>query len=95
MSTSKIADKVCKGICKISRGDKLTIVCYKCEMVVHEKCSGLSKQQLETYNPNDQSGLVYLCRMCLITCKKDYKFAEQNEQKLNELTEMRQSTKYY
>ena len=86
----KTSERVCKGLCKISRGDRNTINCFRCELVQHTKCSGLTKEQLEAINPNDQSGLVYLCRMCLVTCKNDTSSTQTstiNDKKLNELKE--------
>ena len=88
MSAKKAADKICRGICKISRGDKFTITCYKCVSIFHEKCCGLSKMEIEAHKSNEESGLVYLCTTCLITCKKDSKTTEQNELKINELKEV-------
>ena len=88
MSGKKMNEKVCNGFCKISRLDKTIVKCFKCEVVVHMKCAGLSTIEYEALICNDQNGLVFLCRTCKIALKSDDNDPESqrfDEIKLNDL----------
>ena len=77
----------CRGVCIIKRNDE-SIKCFKCETELHAKCSGLSVEEYSILKLNDQSGLVYLCSTCLISCKNTEGMTEKSENNnFNELKE--------